>query len=114
MSMAGHQRTRAPKSSRSEPLNMRAATTAMNVGANSPNMADGLLPVGVSAAADNDRYNRRYIEPDTHVQRGAFPPVLKESHCSFNSLVQGIPSIQESAEPVPEKFPSTTHLFRFL
>src|SRR5205814_1968498 len=40
----GHQRTRAVKSWRSEPLKQSAAITATNVGANSPNMTGGFTP----------------------------------------------------------------------
>src|SRR5712691_3891047 len=40
----GHQRTRVLNSSCSEPLHICAATTAMNVGANSPNMAGAFTP----------------------------------------------------------------------
>src|SRR5713226_3108318 len=100
-------------SARSEPLKICAATTAMNVGANSPNMAGGLLPVGVSAAAHNKRHDRRYKEPYTRVHGGAFPPVLQESHVPSTPLCRGIPRTSTLAEPVPKKFANPTYLLRF-
>jgi len=107
--------TRVLNSSRSEPLHKCAATTAMNVGANSPNMAGGFTP-----NRRRRRRQQRSLQPTLRKARyGRTMGRVPTSSQRIASLLQlplcrGVPSSAMLAEPVPEKFPTTTHLFRFL
>src|SRR5439155_13234350 len=112
---SSHQRTRVLNSSCSEPLHICAATTAMNVGANSPNMAGAFTP--------NRRRRRRQqqslqptLRKDRYAQTMGRVPTSSQRIALLLQLpyTEGIPSSAMLAETVPEKLPTTTHLFRFL